>query len=57
MTLKNTKLKKNEIVWRSADEKIAAVETGGKILGKSKGTVIIYTETGGIRNECSVTVY
>ncbi|MCR5357553.1 MAG: InlB B-repeat-containing protein [Lachnospiraceae bacterium] len=57
VSLKNTKFKKNDIVWKSSDENIATVEAGGKVRGKSKGSVIIYTETGGVRNECSVTVY
>ena len=57
MSLKNTKLKKTDVVWKSEDEKIARVESGGSVVGISKGTVTIYTETGGVRNECSLTVY
>ncbi|MBO4266916.1 MAG: Ig-like domain-containing protein [Lachnospiraceae bacterium] len=57
VSLKNTKLKKTDVVWKSEDEKIARVESGGSVVGISKGTVTIYTETGGVRNECSLTVY
>ena len=56
VSLKNTKIKKNEIEWKSEDEGIAAVSTGGKVKGISKGEVKIYTETGGVRNECMVYV-
>lgn len=55
--LKDTKYKANQIEWHSEDENIATVTTGGKVKGISKGTVKIYTETGGVRNECEVTVY
>lgn len=56
VALKNTKYKKNEVVWVSEDPDIATVSTGGEIVGKGKGTVKIYTETGGVKNECDVTV-
>ncbi len=56
--LKNTKYKKSDIVWISEDPSIAEVGTNGKIIGKQAGkSVVIYTETGGVRNECEVTVY
>ena len=57
VALKNTKIKKNDIEWKSEDESIATVEPGGKVTAKGTGTVKIYTITGGIRNECDVTVY
>lgn len=57
VSLKNTKLKKADIEWMSEDDKIASVAAGGKVTGISEGTVIIYTITGGVRNECLVTVY
>lgn len=57
VSLKDTKLKKTDIVWKSEDESIATVGSGGSVTGVKKGTVTIYTETGGVRNECSVTVY
>ncbi len=57
IALKKTKIKKNDIEWKSEDPTIATVESGGKITGIKEGTVVIYTETGGVRNECSVTVW
>ena len=57
VSLKNTKLKKTDVVWKSEDESIARVDAGGIVTGIGKGTVKIYTETGGVRNECSVTVF
>jgi hypothetical protein len=57
VALKNTKLKAKDIVWYSTDESIATVSANGTVKGISKGTVTIYTETGGVRNECSVKVY
>ncbi len=55
--LKNTKYKANQIKWYSEDENIATVDEKGKVKGISAGEVKIYTETGGVRNECLVTVY
>ncbi len=49
------KIRKAEVVWFSDNPDIARVE-GGKIVGVSAGEAVIYTETGGIRNECKVTV-
>lgn len=56
VSLKNTKLKKTDIKWESANPNIATVNTNGTIKGISPGTTKIYTTTGGIRNECTVTV-
>ena len=56
ISLKNTKLNKNSIEWYSTDPIVASVSAGGKIKALSPGTAIIYTETGGVRNECVVTV-
>ena len=55
--LKNTNYKANQIEWHSENNSIATVDVGGKVTGIKEGTVKIYTETGGIRNECIVTVY
>ncbi|MCR5488356.1 MAG: leucine-rich repeat protein [Lachnospiraceae bacterium] len=52
--LKNTKLKNT--VWKSSDEKIATVDSSGNVTGISAGTAIISTSTGGVTNECTVTV-
>ncbi len=54
--LKNTKIKKTDVEWFSSDESIAVVGADGKVEGISKGQAIIYTETGGVRNECVVMV-
>lgn len=57
VALKNTSYKPNQVEWFSEDESVATVGTGGKVMGLSEGTAVIYTETGGVRNECVVTVY
>ena len=54
--LKNTKYKAKDIEWKTSNSSIAAVEPGGKIRGKKPGTVEIYTDKGGVRNICTVTV-
>ncbi|MCR5357187.1 MAG: leucine-rich repeat protein [Lachnospiraceae bacterium] len=56
VSLKNTKLKKTDIVWHSNNESVAKVDANGKITAVSVGTAVIYTESGGKRNECTVTV-
>lgn len=56
VSLKNTKLPKSSIEWYSENPDIAAVSPNGKIKGIEKGQTIIYTEAGGVRNECVVTV-
>ncbi len=56
LSLKNTKLKKTDVEWHSADENIAKVEPGGVIRGISGGFTTIYTLTGGALNQCTVTV-
>lgn len=56
ISLKKTKIKKADVEWFSSDESIATVGANGKVKGISKGQAIIYTETGGVRNECVVTV-
>ena len=56
IALKNTKIKKADVNWVSKNPAIAEVKPGGKVIGISKGTTVIYTETGGIRNECTITV-
>lgn len=56
LSLKNTKLKKQDIVWTSEDPSIASVDSAGKIIARSVGSTVIYTEAGGMRNECMVTV-
>nr|MCR5357566.1 Ig-like domain-containing protein [Lachnospiraceae bacterium] len=56
LALKNTKINKNDVVWVSENPSVAEVGEGGTVTGKSEGTVKVYTVTGGIRNECVVTV-
>lgn len=55
LSLTNTKIKKTDVVWQSENDSIAVIENG-KIKGISEGEVIIYTITGGTRNECTVKV-
>ena len=56
--LKNTKLK--AIKWISSDETLATVDGNGLVSvngnASSGRKVTIYTETGGVRNECLLTV-
>ncbi len=56
VSLKNTKFNKNDIEWKSENESIARVEPGGKVTGIGEGEVTVYTTTGGVRNECRITV-
>ena len=56
VSLTNTKLSKSSVEWYSENPDIANVSEGGKVRGMEKGQTVIYTETGGIRNECIVTV-
>ncbi len=56
ISIKNTKIKKSEIVWESDDPNVAVVSAGGKIKGVGTGTTTIFAEVGGIRCECVVTV-
>lgn len=45
-----------DVEWNSTDPDVAKVYAGGVIKAVSRGQTIIYTETGGVRNECVVTV-
>jgi hypothetical protein len=56
LSLSNTKIKKDNVEWQSSDTDIVMVDKNGKIWAISAGQVIIYTNTGGFRNECTVTV-
>lgn len=56
LSLQKTKLKKNQIIWKSSNENVAKVDVNGKITGVAPGEAIIYTNAGGIKNECAVTV-
>ena len=56
LSLSNTKIKKQNVVWESENDSIATIDEKGRIKGISEGEVIIFTNTGGIRNECVVTV-
>ena len=56
LSIKNTKIKKQDIVWTSEDPSIATVDSAGKVKAVSTGSTVIYTEAGGYRNECIVTV-
>ena len=57
VALKSTKLKKSDILWISENPDIVEIGSNGKVIGKSVGTATVYTEAGGVRNECVVTVY
>ena len=56
LSLTGTKIKKAYVKWYSSNPDIAYVDANGKIWAISKGEAIIYTETGGFRYECVVTV-
>lgn len=56
ISLKNTKLKKSQIQWSSADVSIATVDADGRIKGISPGETLVYTTAGGCWNQCTVTV-
>ena len=56
VSLKKTKIKKTDVVWNSDNPEVATVDANGKITALKSGNATIYTETGGIRNECQVTV-
>ena len=54
--LKNTKIKKSDVIWTSSDPNIATIDVYGTVKGINTGTTTIYTDCGGVRNECIVTV-
>lgn len=54
--LSNTSYKVADIQWISTDPSVATVASNGKITAVSPGTTTVYTEKGGIRNECIITV-
>ena len=54
--LKNTKIKKTDVIWTSSDPNIATIDAYGTVKGINTGTTTIYTDCGGVRNECIVTV-
>lgn len=56
LALKSTKLRKPEIDWYTSDPDVATVDTNGKVIAIGEGEAIIYTETGGVLNECTVKV-
>lgn len=56
VSLKKTKIKKADVIWISDNPEVATVDENGKITASKSGNATIYTETGGIRNECHVTV-
>ena len=56
VSIRNTKIKKADIVWESDDTDVAQVLSGGKIKGVGSGTATISAVVGGIRCECAVTV-
>ena len=56
VSIKKTKIKKTDIKWETDNPEVAVVDINGKITAKKSGSAVIYTETGGIRNECHVTV-
>ncbi|MCR4764332.1 MAG: Ig-like domain-containing protein [Lachnospiraceae bacterium] len=55
--LKNIRLKKNEIVWETDRPDIVEIAAGGIIKGKKAGSALVFTNAGGVYNECAVTVY
>lgn len=56
VSLKKTKIKKADVNWVSDNPEVATVDANGKITALKSGNAIIYTETGGIKSECYVTV-
>ena len=56
LSLKNTKLKKKDIVWKTDNPLIATVDANGKVKAESEGETVIYTEAGGVRSECTIKV-
>ena len=56
VSLKKTKIKKADIVWDSTNKSVATVDKNGKVTALSTGETVIYTEAGGVKNECLVTV-
>ena len=54
--LTNTKLKKTDVKWESSDPEAVSVDENGIIRAIKNGEAIIYTETGGAKAECLVTV-
>ncbi len=54
VSLKNSKLK--EIIWESSDPMVATVDEKGIIYAVAEEKAVIFTNSGGVRNECIVTV-
>ena len=48
--------KEKNIVYKSSDEKIATVDSQGKVIGKTKGKAIITLTAIGVETKCTVTV-
>lgn len=56
VTIKNTRLKKNQFAWISDDEEIATVDKDGKIKAQNAGETDIYALYGSIVLKCHVKV-
>lgn len=56
VSLKQTRIKKQDIVWETSDPSVVTVGDNGKITALSKGSATVYTTAGGVLNECIVTV-
>ncbi|MBQ9438868.1 MAG: Ig-like domain-containing protein [Lachnospiraceae bacterium] len=56
LTIKNTKMKKWEVVWESEDNSVVGVLGNGKIIGVSRGRAVVKATLGGVTLRCLVTV-
>ena len=54
--LKNTAYKASEIKWETDSPETVSIGLNGKITGLKTGTAKVFTNTGGVLNECIVTV-
>ena len=56
ITLKNTKIPKQDIEWISSDPEIVSVDKNGKLYALKQGNASVFTIAGGAREVCAVSV-